>query len=132
MAATPQRIIPYLCYRDAPGAIDFLCGAFGFRERSRHPMPDGRLGHAEVAHGEASVFLASVWDDMGFASPQDLPGRHAQIYMYVDDVDAHCQAARRAGATIAEEPADQPHGDRTYRALDPEGHRWIFAQRGAA
>jgi uncharacterized glyoxalase superfamily protein PhnB len=46
----------------------------------------------------------------------------------VDDVDAHHERARAAGATIAAAPADQPHGSRIYRAVDPEGHRWIFSQ----
>jgi hypothetical protein len=26
------------------------------------------------------------------------------------------------------EPEDQFYGDRTYRAVDPEGHVWTFAQ----
>jgi uncharacterized glyoxalase superfamily protein PhnB len=45
----------------------------------------------------------------------------------VDDVDAHFAHAREAGATIAAEPADQFYGDRNYRAIDPEGHQWIFS-----
>ncbi|MGH3320820.1 MAG: VOC family protein [Streptosporangiaceae bacterium] len=32
-----------------------------------------------------------------------------------------------SGAVIAEEPADQFYGDRTYRAFDPEGHCWTFS-----
>jgi uncharacterized glyoxalase superfamily protein PhnB len=51
------------------------------------------------------------------------------LYVYVDDVDAHCELARVAGAVIVEEPADQPYGERRYRARDPEGHSWYFAQR---
>ena len=47
--------------------------------------------------------------------------------VYVDDVDAHAVQARRAGAEILSEPADQPHGDRIYRVEDSEGHRWMFA-----
>ena len=47
--------------------------------------------------------------------------------VYVDDVDAHAVQARRAGAEILSEPADQPHGDRIYRVEDFEGHRWMFA-----
>ena len=47
--------------------------------------------------------------------------------MYVDDVDAHYARAKRAGATILEEPTDQFYGDRRYRAADPEGHHWCFA-----
>ncbi len=48
-----QRVIPYIMYADAPSAITFLTGAFGFTERFRMPG-DGPGGHGpqEVsAHG---------------------------------------------------------------------------------
>jgi hypothetical protein len=32
------------------------------------------------------------------------------------------------GAVIVREPADEFFGDRVYRARDPEGHVWTFAQ----
>jgi uncharacterized glyoxalase superfamily protein PhnB len=50
------------------------------------------------------------------------------VYVYVDDVDAHCETAKAAGAEILEPPADQPFGDRIYLARDLEGHEWYFAQ----
>ena len=121
-------IVPYLCYSDAPAAIDFLCNAFGFDERSRYPMDDGRIGHAELVYEGCAVYLASVWPEMGLSSPQDLPARHCQIYVEVEDVDAHCERARAAGCTISAEPEDSDHGDRMYRAIDPEGNRWMFSQ----
>ena len=124
----PQRLVPYLAYADAPAAIEFLCKAFGFEETYRYPMEDGRIGHAELAIGDNVVMLASVFPEMGFASPQDLEGIHCQMHCDVEDVDAHHARAREAGATITAEPADQPYGDRIYRATDPEGHRWIFSQ----
>ncbi|HEY1340966.1 MAG TPA: VOC family protein [Bryobacteraceae bacterium] len=129
-----QRIIPYLAYEDAPAAISFLRDAFGFEERYRMTMDDGRIGHAEVACQDDNVlFLASLWKEVGQKSPKDLPGTHCQIYCKVDDVDAHFRRAREGGATIIGEPADQPYGERMYRALDPEGHRWMFsAPIGAA
>ena len=49
-------------------------------------------------------------------------------YHAVDDADAHCAAARAAGAEIMQEPQDQFYGDRTYRARDLEGHHWTFGQ----
>jgi PhnB protein len=122
-----QRVIPMLVYQDAPAAIEFLCKAFGFSERFRLPMPDGRVGHAELGLGDNVLMLASVYGELGFASPQDLAGRHASILCYVDDVDAHYRRAREAGATLVGEPVDQPYGDRSYRAVDPEGGRWLFA-----
>ncbi|HKJ23720.1 MAG TPA: VOC family protein [Myxococcota bacterium] len=126
MSHERQTAFPYLVYADAPAAIEFLGRAFGFEERSRHAMPDGRVGHAELALEGGVLMLASVWKEMGFASPQDLPGTHAQVYWVVEDVDAHFERARAGGAVIAAEPVEE-HGSRMYRALDPEGHRWLFA-----
>jgi len=120
-----QRIIPYLSYADAPAAIGFLCKAFGFEERFRYPMPDGRIGHAELGYQDNVVMLASAYEGFG-ESPLRLPAVHAQVYCFVDDVDAHFARARESGATVVGEPKNE-HGTRFYRAVDPEGHRWIFA-----
>jgi uncharacterized glyoxalase superfamily protein PhnB len=129
-----QRFTPMIVYADARAALDFLAEAFGFTERFRMDLPDGSVGHAEVGLGDEVVMVASEWPAGGVVSPQRLPALHAQIHVRVDDVDAHFARARAAGATIATEPADQEYGERTYRAIDPEGHRWIFgaAIRGAA
>lgn len=89
-----QRIIPYLAYEDAPAAIDFLRNAFGFEERSRMAMKDGRIGHAEMALEDSVLYLASLWKEVGNMSPKDLPGIHCQLYVQVDDVDAHFRRAR--------------------------------------
>lgn len=120
-----------LAYADASAALEFLCRAFGFEERFRMDMPDGTIGHAELELAGARVMLASVWRAGGLASAFELPALHCQIYCEVDDVDAHFERARRQGATIATLPANA-HGGRNYRALDPEGQRWIFASRGEA
>jgi uncharacterized glyoxalase superfamily protein PhnB len=121
-----QTIVPMLVYADAPGALEFLAEAFGFIERYRMDMPDGSIGHAEIGLGDQVVMIASEWHAGGVVSPLRLPALHAQIFVRVDDVDAHHARARAAGATIAAEPADQEYGERTYRAIDPEGQRWIF------
>ena len=122
-----QRVIPYLSYADAAKAIEFLTAAFGFHERFRYPMPDGRIGHAELAAGDVVVYLASEYEGFG-ASPLRLPTVHCQLYCLVDDVEAHMARARTAGATIVGD-LHEAHGTRNYRALDPEGHRWQFAQK---
>ena len=129
-SSAPQTIIPYLTYQDADEAIRFLCDAFGFEERSRMAMPDGRVGHAEISLDDQSIYLASAFAELGLAGPLDLEAVHTQIFVYVDDVEAHHDRAREAGATIARPPEDQPHGDRMYRAIDPGGHRWMFSSRG--
>ncbi|MCY3704472.1 MAG: VOC family protein [Gammaproteobacteria bacterium] len=68
-------------------------------------------------------------------SPQAAGGANTQaLCVFVDDVDAHCEHAREAGAAITTEPATQDYGEgywteRTYAARDPEGHHWWFLQR---
>jgi len=116
-----------LAYDDAPAAIDFLCAAFGFEERSRMKMPDGAIGHAEIALNGNVVMLATTWKAGGMSSPKDLPAMPSQLFCEIDDVDAHFQRAKAAGAVVIAEPENQPYGFRMYRALDLEGHRWLFA-----
>src|SRR5215470_12718537 len=122
---TKQRIVPYLAYKNAAGALEFLKHAFGFEERFRYPMENGKIGHAETGYQDNVVMLADVAENFG-ASPLDLPNVHGQVFCFVDDVEAHFRRAKAGGATIVAEPAVQ-HGLRMYRAMDPEGHRWIFA-----
>jgi uncharacterized glyoxalase superfamily protein PhnB len=116
-----------LDYADAPAAIEFLCRAFGFEEMFRLEGEDGSIGHSELSLRGATVALSTVWRDGGFSTPHELGGVHGQIWLEVDDVDAHFARARAEGAIVINEPTDQEYGYRTYRAVDPEGHRWYFA-----
>jgi len=124
-----QRIIPYLTYADAPTAIEWLCRVFGFERVEAMSVPDGRIGHASLSLLGERVMLASVFEEVGNCSPQDLDALPAQISVYIDDVEAHFRQAKAAGATIVQEPEDQFWGARMYRCVDLEGHRWSFLQQ---
>ena len=121
------QIIPHLIYDDVAAAIAWLQRAFGFRERTEGRVlePDRSIGHAELYADGAPIMLGPP--SVHGHSPRQ--GVSAMLHVYVDDVDAHCQRARSAGATIVLEPADQPWGERRYQATDPEGHQWQFARR---
>jgi uncharacterized glyoxalase superfamily protein PhnB len=47
-------------------------------------------------------------------------------WVYVDDLDAHLDNARRHGATIVSDI--HQHGYRSYEAADLAGYRWTFVQ----
>jgi uncharacterized glyoxalase superfamily protein PhnB len=121
------RISPYLYYADAAAAIEWLTGAFGFRERMRMPGEDGRIMHAEIELDGGVVMLATP-PRPGFKNPNALGTTHSSVYTYVDDVDAHFARARDAGAEILQEPETMPYGDRHYGVKDAEGHEWWFGQ----
>ena len=63
-------------------------------------------------------------------SPASLEGcGTAFMRVTVDDLAAHYERALAAGARITQGPTDQFYGDRTYRALDLDGHVWNFAEK---
>jgi MerR family transcriptional regulator, thiopeptide resistance regulator len=124
---TIERIIPVLTYEDIPAAHDFLVQAFGFVAGGVHRTPEGQPVHGEVHAGDATIWLHRVLAEHQLASPLAVDVANSGLVVHVDDVDAHYQRARSAGARIDSEPVDQPYGQREYGARDLEGHRWWFA-----
>jgi uncharacterized glyoxalase superfamily protein PhnB len=151
MAHTPPppgwpQLSSCLFYRDPAAAIDWLCEAFGFEVRLKVEGEPGQIVHSELTYGSALIMVSGAARPGSappegqefkreYASPLDLGGRYNQsLFMYVDDVDAHCARARAHGARILAEPALHDYGDdywadRSYGAYDHEGHSWWFAQR---
>ena len=119
-------LMPYLYYEDPDAALEFLTGAFGFHERFKMTGDDGRITHAEVDAGDGAVVMFGR-PGAEYRNPKHLGAATQSIYVYVDDVDAHFDVAKAAGAEVLREPADQFYGDRTYMVADPEGHQWGFA-----
>jgi len=131
------RVVPMPTYEDVGAASDWLCRAFGFRERERFTdregvvtttilevpgggvvMP-GRTGphyQSPRRHREGCT-AARLWHEV----PYIVDG----VLVTVEDVDRHCAHARDCGAEVLTGPEDTPHG-RQYRVEDLEGHRWMF------
>lgn len=118
-----------VCYRDPQAALDWLEKAFGFEPAMVITEADGAIAHAEMRHGECLIMIGSEWSE-DHRSPASVGGKNTQsVHVHLtQDIDAHCERARQAGAVIVQEPETQFYGDRTYRARDPEGHIWTFGQ----
>lgn len=121
-----QTIFPILRYNDARGAIQSLCAMFGFVELFSVPESGPCVRHAQLKLGTNVVMLGSVRPDEGMASPQSLGVATQALYVFVEDLDAHYERARLAGAQIVNPPADTDFGSREYHARDAEGHLWTF------
>jgi uncharacterized glyoxalase superfamily protein PhnB len=128
--------VPAVFYRDPLAALKWLERAFGFETTSLVTDADGNVGHSEMSFRGGAVQVGGEWGDPALVgearmrSPASVEGVNTQfirIHM-ADGLDAHCEAARAAGARILAEPADQFYGSRVYRAMDPEGHVWNFDQ----
>lgn len=128
-----EPFVPAAVYRDPKAALTWLEQAFGFELSMLIEGPDGdpHAMHAEMSvGGRGRIMVGGEWADW-VKSPASVGGANTcSIHVYLlDGIDAHCARARAAGAEIIDEPADQFYGDRTYRARDPEGHVWSFAQK---
>jgi len=74
-----QELIPYLYYRHAGAAAEFLAKAFGFTLRGIHRDAAGRVMHAELGVFKSAVMLGPASEEFGFKPPSELPARHAGV-----------------------------------------------------
>ena len=130
------RITSSVVYADTGKAIDWLCKAFGFEVQLKVEIDGGKIPHAELVLGGGMISLGDGekpgrdWRK----TPKQAGGCTQALCVIVDDVNEHCERARKAGATIAVEPKTTDYGDgywvdRSYEAIDLEGHHWWFMQR---
>jgi uncharacterized glyoxalase superfamily protein PhnB len=90
---------------------------------------DGNLMHSEMSFAGATIMVGSEWSEL-HRIPASIGGSNTQsVHLHLtEDLVAHCERARAAGAEILAEPEEQFYGDMTYRAKDPEGHIWTFGR----
>jgi PhnB protein len=125
-----HRLTTYISVRNAQEAIAFYKKAFGAEELYRMPMPDGRVGHAELQIGDSRLMLADEMPEMPdivARSPKGLGGTTFGINLYVADVDAQFKQAVASGAIVKRPVKDQFYGDRSGTLEDPFGHVWTLA-----
>ncbi len=123
-----RRVETYLSVDDPPAAIDFYQRAFGARLLAEPIlMPDGSIGHSELAIGDSVIRVAGEHRPEGVRNPVALGGTTVQLYVTVDDPDALIERAAAAGAAILRPVADV-HGTRLGKLRDPFGHNWFVAR----
>jgi len=123
-----KAVFPYLRVKDAAAAIAFYVQAFGARELFRLSEPNGRIGHAELAIGNATLMLSDEYPEPDILSPQSLGGTGTSIHLHVVNVDEVAHRAVAAGAMLVREPMDQFYGVRDCAFRDPSGNMIRFQQ----
>ena len=109
-----ESAFPILEVDDMPAALAFYRDAFGGAVAYRFPL-DGDPDYVSLAVGTSSLGI-------GLTEAPRPPG-NVLLWFYVDDVDRMTATLADAGATIEEEPLDQPWGERTSLLTDPFGTR---------
>jgi predicted enzyme related to lactoylglutathione lyase len=117
----PDTVLPHVVYQDVDEAMSWLNQAFGFVEHYRYGSP---TSGAQAHLGNAWIMLKRAREGVG--SPAKLGYGTQSLTVFVDDVDAHFQRAKAAGATIVENLHETMYGELQYGAED--GHHWLFSR----
>ena len=117
-----RMVTPYLVAENGPALLDFAVQAFGAEEIMRAETPTGGV-HGEVRIGDSMLMMG------GGIPGKKFPGSlHPNaLHVYVEDADAACQRAVKAGATLIDEPRDQEYGERSGTVKDLGGNYWYIA-----
>ena len=124
-----NELTPYLAVSDARAAIDWYVAALG-AEVTYEPivMPDGRVGHVELAVDGARWMMADEHPEIRVEAPDPDRGSAVTLHLPVVDVDAVVARAVTAGALLDRGPEDSPPAGRVAVLRDPFGHRWFLNQ----
>ena len=83
-----HTITPHIVVRDAAHAAEWYAEALGAEERSRLPLPSGKLMYAELWFGDSAVMVADEFPEMSVLSPQSVGGTSVTLNLFTEDVDA--------------------------------------------
>jgi len=116
-----RMVTPYLVAENGPALLDFAVQGLGAEEIMRANTPTGV--HGEVRIGDSMLMMG------GGIPGKEFPGSlHPNaLHVYVEDADAVCQRAVKAGATLIDEPRDQEYGERSGTVKDLAGNYWYIA-----
>jgi PhnB protein len=123
-----EGLTAYIMVRDASKAIEYYKQALGATEKMRLPMPDGKVGHAELQIGPSVLMLADECPEAQAKSPESLNGTTFAFVLYVPNVDAAFKRALDAGGKVLQALENKFYGDRAGTFVDPYGHQWCLMQ----
>ena len=115
-------LLPHLMYGDVEEAIRWLSKTFGFCEHYRYGNP---VSGAQMHLGRAWIMLERA--QAGFKLPKDLGYGTQSLTILVENVRAHFESTKAAGANILEDLHQTVYGELQYAAQDLEGHHWLFS-----
>jgi lactoylglutathione lyase len=86
--------------------------------------PEGDPGYVGMRIGGAHLGIA--YDPAVTAAAGS---QRFALWVYAENCDVAVERLRAGGATVTQQPADQPWGERIARVADPDGNDVIVGQR---
>lgn len=123
-----KGLIPHLAVKGAVQAIEYYVAALGAVELVRMPAEDGRLMHAALKIGDATLFLCDDFPEYcGGVSRAPAGPSPVTLHLCVPNCDEAIAKAQAAGAKVTMPAEDMFWGDRYGQVVDPFGHTWSYS-----
>jgi lactoylglutathione lyase len=116
-------VFPILVTPDMPRALGFYRDLLEGEVEYQFP-PDGDPDYVGMNIGGGHIGIGRAPGAAAGAG-----GQRFSLWVYADSCDEAVERLRGGGATVTEEPADQPWGERVARVLDPDGNEVIVGQK---
>ncbi len=120
------EVFPIISTPDMERALGFYRDLLGAEVEYKFP-PEGEVEYVSLRIGD---------DTLGIGRDPELAagagGQRFSLWVYAESCDEAVERLRAGGATVTEEPADQPWGERVARVLDPDGNEVIVGQLAPA
>ena len=112
-------VSPYLIVRDAQKTLAFVEVVFGAERLRVIPSADGKgIMHAEARVGDSVVMMGE--------QPE---GTDCNVHVYVSNVEAAFDRAKKAGGNVAQELERKGDGDYRGGIADGNGTVWWLSQQ---
>ena len=115
-------VFPIVMTPDMPRALGFYRDLLEGEIEYQFP-PEGEPGYVGMNIGGGHLGIGLSPEAAGAGE------QRFALWVYADSCDDAVERLRGAGATVTEEPADQPWGERVARVLDPDGDVVIVGQK---
>ena len=112
---------------DCRAAIGWYAAALGAVVTSDPiVMDDGKVGHCEMAVGDARWMMSDEFPEAGVAPPAPDRGACVTLHLEVADVDEVAARVTATGTPMTRGPEDAGEVGRVAVFVDPFGHRWFL------
>jgi uncharacterized glyoxalase superfamily protein PhnB len=117
-----HTVTPYIMLNDAAKALEVYKKAFNIKQHECCLNDAGKIMHGCFEIGNSKIFIADV-----------IPGTCSSttstqhFYLYVEDVDAAFDQAKKAGLSEVYPVSDMFWGDRMGALKDSFGMQWTLA-----
>lgn len=117
-----SNVMPMIAVESVDAVRDFYVDKLGFEHVMGMVGKDGQLDFVTVVLGGARIMFSRAQGGARQAGKQPV-----EIYLQVQNVEAYHDTVKKKGVAISDPLTVQWWGDRTFKALDPNGYEiWFY------